>query len=142
MMRSTLLACGALGLFAPVYLRASTGPIPLRCDRVCLENVVDQYLAALAARDPKRLPLSADVRYSENDQPMSVGDGFWKTVEGRGNYKHIFADPEAGQVVFMGTMHEAGTAHPAWTYHRDREHLLPAGRRRSREYRRPGQTRL
>jgi hypothetical protein len=109
MMRSTLLACGALGLFAPVYLRASTGPIPLRCDRVCLENVVDQYLAALAARDPKRLPLSADVRYSENDQLMSVGDGFWKTVEGRGNYKHIFADPEAGQVVFMGTMHEAGT---------------------------------
>ena len=39
---------------------------------------------------------------------MQLGDGFWKTVEGLGNYKHIFADPEAGQVVFMGTMHEAG----------------------------------
>jgi hypothetical protein len=109
MMRSTFAACGVLAIVAAAYLRASIGPIPLRCDRACLENVVDQYLAALAARDPKRLPLSADVRYTENDQLMGVGDGFWKTVEGRGNYKHIFADPDAGQVVFMGTMHEAGT---------------------------------
>ena len=39
---------------------------------------------------------------------MELGDGFWKTVQGVGNYKHIFADPEAGEVAFMGTMHEAG----------------------------------
>jgi hypothetical protein len=108
-MRFPLAACGTLAILAAdAYMRASTGPIPLRCDRACLENVVDQYLAALAARDPKRLPLSADVRYTENDQLMSVGDGFWKTVDSAGNYKHIFADPEAGEVVFMGTMHEAG----------------------------------
>src|SRR5437868_4722108 len=88
---------------------ASTGPIPLNCTRACLDNVVDQYLAALSAHDPKRLPLSADVKYTENDQLTDVGDGFWKTVEGPGNYKHTFADPEFGQVVFMGTMREAGT---------------------------------
>ena len=86
----------------------STGPIPLNCDRACLEDVVNQYLNALAAHDPSRLPLSADVKYTENDQLMQVGDGHWKTMEGVGNYKHIFADPEAGQVAFMGTMHEAG----------------------------------
>jgi hypothetical protein len=39
---------------------------------------------------------------------MKVGDGFWKTAEGRGNYTHIFADPEFGQVAYMGTMREAG----------------------------------
>jgi hypothetical protein len=105
-MRDTLVVFGAL-IFA-AHVRASTGPIPLNCDRACLEGVMNQYLSALAARDPKRLPLSADVRYTENDQPMDLGDGFWKTVESVGNYKHIFADPEAGQVVFMGTMHEAG----------------------------------
>jgi hypothetical protein len=60
------------------------------------------------ARDPKRVPLSADVMYTENNQVMPVGDGFWKTVEGRGNYTHIFADPEFGQVAYMGTMREAG----------------------------------
>lgn len=89
---------------------ASIGTIPLNCDRACLENVVDQYLAAVAAHDPKRLPLSKDVMYTENDQSIEIGDGLWKTAEGRGNYTHIFADPEFGQVAFMGTMREAGAA--------------------------------
>src|SRR5438128_6419988 len=91
-----------------VAANASTGPIPLNCNRACLENLIDQYLAAVVAHDPKRLPLSKDVMYTENDQIMEVGDGFWKTAESRGNYTHIFADPEFGQVAFMGTMREAG----------------------------------
>src|SRR5258708_5159047 len=41
---------------------------------------------------------------------MSVGDRFWKTAEAMGSYNHRFAGPEAGQVVFMGTMQEAGAA--------------------------------
>jgi hypothetical protein len=104
---ATLAAALLIGDLAPIA-KASTGPIPLNCNRACLEDLVNQYLAALAAHDPKRLPLSADVMYTENDQAMEVGDGFWKTVEGPGNYKHIFADPEFGQVAFMGTMREAG----------------------------------
>jgi len=88
--------------------RAATGPIPLNCNRACLENLIDQYWAAVVAHDPKRLPLSEDVKYTENDQEMKVGDGFWKTAEGRGKYTHIFVDPDFGQVVFMGTMREAG----------------------------------
>ncbi len=110
-MRSTLVACGALAaamLLFTLNAGASTGPIPLNCDRACLEGIVDQYIAALAAKDPKRLPLSADLKYSENSQMMPIGDGFWKTVEGPGNYKHVFADPDAGEVAMMGTMHEAG----------------------------------
>jgi hypothetical protein len=89
-------------------LTASTGPIPLKCDRACLEGVIDQYLAAVVAHDPKRLPLSADVKYTENAQVLPLGDGFWKTAQGIGSYKHYFADPEFGQVAFMGTMMEAG----------------------------------
>lgn len=115
-MRLILALFGAIALAAAVILavwmvpavHASTGPIPLNCNRACLEDLVNQYLAALIARDPKRLPLSADVMYTENDQVMPIGDGFWKTVEGRGNYTHIFADPEFGQVAYMGTMREAG----------------------------------
>src|SRR5579862_710101 len=105
---AAVLAAGAIliGLRIPAAY-ASTGPIPLNCNRACLENVVNQYLAALVAHDPKRLPLSADVMYTENDQQMEAGDGFWKTAEGLGNYKHIFADPGAGQVALMGTMREA-----------------------------------
>lgn len=103
-------SCFALlcsGLSAP-SADAGIGPIPLNCDRACLEGVVDQYLDALVAHDPARLPLSRDVRYTENNQLLEVGDGFWKTVQGRGNYTHVFADPEVGQVAYMGTMREAG----------------------------------
>jgi hypothetical protein len=110
-MRSNLVAFGAIAAAALLLAsngNASIGPIPLKCDRACLEGVVDQYLAAMVAHDPKRLPLSADVRYTENDQTMELGDGHWKTIEGLGNYKHIFSDPDGGQVAFMGTMHEAG----------------------------------
>ena len=96
-----------VGRFA-VRVSGSTGPIPLNCNRACLEGVIDQYLAAVVAHDPKRLPLSADVKYTENNQVLEVGDGFWKTAQGVGNYNHVFADPEFGQVAFMGTMMEAG----------------------------------
>jgi hypothetical protein len=93
-------------LVAPVS--GSTGPIPIKCDRACLEGVIDQYLQSLVAHDPSRLPVSQDVVYSENAQIVELGDGFWKTVEGVGNYRHVFADPEFGQVAMMGTMREAG----------------------------------
>jgi hypothetical protein len=110
-MRSVLaaLAVAAVALTAQLGIRvdASTGPIPLKCDRACLERVVDQYLDAVVAHDPKRLPLSVDVKYTENNQVLPVGDGFWKTAQGIGSYKHYFADPEFGQVAFMGTMREA-----------------------------------
>jgi hypothetical protein len=98
----------SLSLSTSPAVNASTGPIPLKCDRACLENLVNQYLAAVVAHNPKPLPLSEDVMYTENNQVMKVGDGFWKTAEGLGNYKHYFADPEFGQVAFMGTMMEAG----------------------------------
>ena len=106
LLASSLVAAVALAGFA--RLAASTGPISLNCDRACLEGVMNQYLAAVVKHDPKGLPLSEDVIYTENDQVMKVGDGFWKTAEAIGNYKHYFADPEFGQVAFMGTMHEAG----------------------------------
>jgi hypothetical protein len=98
----------AFASYLPTRIDASTGPLPLNCNRACLEGVVNTYLTALAAKDPKTLPLSADVKFTENGQPLQIGDGFWKTVEGRGNYTHIFADPEFGQVAYMGTMREAG----------------------------------
>lgn len=111
-MRSTL---GVLAIAAALvtgsfvaHVSGSTGPIPLNCNRACLEGLIDQYLAAVVAHDPKRLPLSEDVMYTENAQVVKVGDGFWKTAGGIGNYRHIFADPEFGQVALMGTMIEAG----------------------------------
>jgi hypothetical protein len=89
-------------------LSAQAKPVPTDCNRACLEGLMEQYLGALVAHDPKRLPLSADVKYTEQDQMMDVGDGFWKTVTARGAYNHFFADPVGGQVGWMGTMREKG----------------------------------
>jgi hypothetical protein len=105
----TLIAAASFAGYS-LHVHASTGPIPLNCDRACLEGVMNQYLAAVVAHDPGHVPLSEDVMYTENDQVLKAGDGFWKTAAGLGNYKHYFADPEAGQVAFMGTMQEAGAA--------------------------------
>ena len=37
---------------------------------------------------------------------LEVGDGFWQTATGIGNYKHYFADPTTTQATWMGTMRE------------------------------------
>jgi hypothetical protein len=80
------------------------------CDRACLNNFVDQYVDALVAHDPSRLPVTKFVKYTENGQHLELGDGFWRTAGAKGAYKFYVDDPEAGQVGFEGTLQEAG--HP------------------------------
>ncbi len=92
------------GAFTPKA--SATGPIAMDCDRACLEGLATQYLSALVAHDPKTLPLAKDVKYTENDQVMDVGDGFWGTATAVGGYKHCFADPVVEQIGCMVTMHE------------------------------------
>ena len=104
----TLVAMVLFGSQLAPTAYAGVGPIPLNCGRACLEGLIEKYLDAVVAHDPSGLPLSQDVKYTENYQLVEVGDGFWKTADGRGNYTHIFADPEFGQVAYMGTMREAG----------------------------------
>src|SRR5215468_6503889 len=83
-------------------VRAQTGT----CDRACLEGYVDKYLDALIAHDPKLLPLSRNVKFTENGVRLEVGDAEWKTVIGKGSYRLFVTDPEAGQVAFIGTIRE------------------------------------
>lgn len=78
------------------------------CDRVCLERLVDRYLDAMIRKDVSALPVTADVRYAENYQPLKLGEGSWRTIDGLGTYRHYFADPETGNVGFIGTIAEHG----------------------------------
>ena len=79
------------------------------CDRACLESMAEQYLDALAAKDPKRVPIAPGTKYTENGQRLLVGDGVWNSISGRGTYKLFVTDTTAGQVVAFATMREAGT---------------------------------
>jgi hypothetical protein len=78
------------------------------CDRACLEGFVDKYLDAAIAHDPSLLPLSKNVKFTENGQRLVLPDGHWKIMIGKGNYRLFVTDPEAGQVTFIGTIREEG----------------------------------
>jgi hypothetical protein len=91
---------------------ASAGGIdPTPCDRACLESLADRYLAALVAHDPARLPVTPDVRYTENGQRLKLGDGMWGTASAIDAYRLAFVDPGAGQVGLFCVVEENG--HPA-----------------------------
>jgi hypothetical protein len=78
------------------------------CDRACLEGFVDTYLDAWIARDPKRLPLAANVKYTENGQRLELGDGSWNVATGKGKYRLFTTDTLTGQVAVLTTITEEG----------------------------------
>ena len=57
-----------------------------RCDEACARPLVDGLLAAMIAHDPAQAPLDANVRYTENGQPLAIGDGLWRTLTARGEH--------------------------------------------------------
>ncbi len=78
------------------------------CGRACLDGFVNRYLTALAANDPSSLPVTPDVKFTEDGQRLKLGDGLWNTATGIGTYKFYMEDVAAGEVGFFGTMREAG----------------------------------
>ena len=80
---------------------------PAACDRACLTGFIDQYLDALVAQDPRRIPLAANAKYTENGQRLTLPDGFWNSVVGTGTYRLDMADTVAGQAATFVTMREA-----------------------------------
>ena len=70
--------------------------------------MLDTYVDAVVAHDATRLPLAADVKFTENGQRLELGDGLWHTATGKGGYALQLADVEHGQAVIMGTIREGG----------------------------------
>ncbi len=53
------------------------------CDYKCLTGMVRGYMDALAKKDPTRAKLAPNVRFTENNIVLSLGnEGLWKTVTG------------------------------------------------------------
>ena len=87
-------------LAAPVFAQS--------CGRTCLEGFVNRYLDALVAHDPRRLPVTPDIKFSENDVALRLGEALWRTASGIGRYRLYLADPQAGQAGFFGSILENG----------------------------------
>jgi len=80
------------------------------CDRACLTDIADRYLAALAARDAASLPMSEDVRYTENGQHLALTDGLWGTASEVGAYRQLFIDSRGDELGLFASMRENGYA--------------------------------
>src|SRR5262245_13774089 len=90
----TLLA-GAMVTIAVALAGAQTTPT---CNRECLIELTDIYLSAMVAREPAKVPVTANVRVTQNTQPISLGQGVWESIKGVRSYKLFVIDPSAGQV--------------------------------------------
>jgi hypothetical protein len=87
----------------------SASAAPVQCDRACLKQTVDSYLAALVAHDPRKVPLAADAKFVENTVPMKPGEGLWKSASQLPTtFKIYVPDVVAQQVGFIGIMQEHG----------------------------------
>ena len=81
------------------------------CDGACLKEFVDGYFDALAARDPGRLPLAQQVKFTENGRVLDIGEGFWKTAGTPVRYRDYLLDPESGGAAALTALSEySGTA--------------------------------
>lgn len=93
--------------FAALLIVGSTSALAATsCDRACLEGFVDRYLDALVAHQPSLLPLSPEVRFTEDGQHLAIGDGLWRTMRAKGHYRLFVDDVQAGQVAFFGSIEE------------------------------------
>ena len=97
---------------AIAFLFQLTGWAQTSCDRACLESFVDQYMDALIAHNPKKLPMTARVKNTEDAVRLEPGDGFWRTALSKGSYRLFVTDTDSGQVAFMGTMREVNAPMP------------------------------
>ena len=75
----TRLLAGALALAATPALAQAPGEdsavrVPA-CDCACLIGHLQDHMKALAARDPAQLKLATNVRFTENNVLIPVGDG-------------------------------------------------------------------
>jgi len=64
------------------------------CNRDCMSDLITQYVDALAAKDPSRLPLADNVKYTVDGQAARLGEGVWQTVTGKQDFRHDYLDVE------------------------------------------------
>src|SRR5688572_26107325 len=112
MRATTRLLAGALALAAtPLGAQAPGEDSAVRvpaCDRACLIGHLKDHMKALAARDPAQVKLASNVRFTENNVFLPVGDGLWDTVTAVDAVGLEAADPSTGNAAWFGSVVENG----------------------------------
>jgi len=80
----------------------------VECNRECLASFMTAYLKALVAHDASALPVTRNVKYTENGVRLNLTDGLWNTASAMPTYRVDVIDEEAGTVGLLGMMDENG----------------------------------
>jgi hypothetical protein len=104
----TIASLVILGVFGP----AVAAPKP-KCDRQCLVDYMQQYLAAMVKHDPTAMPFASNVKFTENTDKsveiMPPGKGLWETAsDGPTDFQIYAADPEDQAAACLVIMKEKG----------------------------------
>lgn len=78
------------------------------CRRVCLIGFARRYMNALVHHDPALVPFAKHVRFTENDVELAIGQGLWGSISSAASKALLAADPDTGNVVWLGTVAEHG----------------------------------
>ena len=100
-----------IAIVVSIALSGSAGSVMAavdsECDRQCLVNMMQQYLAALVKHDPNAVPFADEVKFVESTANIPVGKGLWITAsEGPKEFQIYAADPVAQQVACLVRMKE------------------------------------
>lgn len=94
----TLFSCALLVCARPAAAKA--------CDRQCLGSLVTDYLQDMFTHKPGALPVTANVRFTENGTVLKLGQGFWQSASGMGPYRRDILDvpghTAATQAIVLG----------------------------------------
>lgn len=78
------------------------------CNRACLASFVTQYLDAMVAHNPSKLPVSAKVRFTEDGVEMKLGEGLWKDISKVRPYRLDILDTRQGVAASHVVVEAAG----------------------------------
>lgn len=77
------------------------------CDRQCLMDLADDYVAAMVAHDPSRVPLARRVRIVENLQRIQPGEGLWASAASvPTSFVIRVPDPVSQQIGYLAVLTE------------------------------------
>ena len=86
------------------------------CNYACLIGFTSRCMDTLVHRDPSRIPLAPDVRFTENVVQMPFGEeGIWGTNSTVSPNAMTFADTRTGNAAWFGTVEEHGEPAPKTT---------------------------
>jgi hypothetical protein len=93
---------GALCLLATLGL--ATQASAQTCDRACLTEHLDTYLAAVADNTPAAGDLWIGFRQTENSIAVPEGQGLWASMTGLGSIQRRYLDSVQSQAGYYGTV--------------------------------------